>query len=190
LEKPYITNDIFKEKNFSETLLAAGDYESCTFINCNFSNTDLSGTHFTDSTFTDCNFSMAKLNKTALQNIQFTGCKLMGLHFDSCNSFLFEVHFDNCILNLSVFYALKLKNTIFKNSSLHEVDFTEADLSNAVFNHCDLTGATFDNTILENADFRTAYNYSINPGTNRIKKAKFSKTGLAGLLDQYDIVIE
>jgi hypothetical protein len=43
---------------------------------------------------------------------------------------------------------------------------------------------------LEKADFRTAFNYSINPETNRIKKAKFSKEGLNGLLDKYDIEIE
>jgi hypothetical protein len=37
---------------------------------------------------------------------------------------------------------------------------------------------------------RTSYNYSINPEVNRIKKAKFSTTGIAGLLHKYDIEIE
>jgi len=49
--------------------------------------------------------------------------------------------------------------------------------------------ATFDKTMLEKADFRTAYNYSIDPDNNRIKKAKFSQSGLGGLLHKYDIVI-
>jgi hypothetical protein len=43
---------------------------------------------------------------------------------------------------------------------------------------------------LEKADFRTSYNYSINPEVNRIKKAKFSTAGIAGLLCKYDIEIE
>jgi fluoroquinolone resistance protein len=59
-----------------------------------------------------------------------------------------------------------------------------------VFDNCDLSKASFDNTILEKADFRTAFNYSINPESNKIKKAKFSVSGIAGLLDKYDIHIE
>jgi fluoroquinolone resistance protein len=59
-----------------------------------------------------------------------------------------------------------------------------------VFEGCNMTAAIFDQTTLEKADLRTSYNYSIDPETNRIKKAKFSITGVAGLLDKYDIVIE
>ena len=86
--------------------------------------------------------------------------------------------------------AAKFYCSIFKNSILHEVDLAEADLSNAVFDNCDLKGTMFDNTIIEHADFRTAYNYSIDPAKNKIKKAKFSMAGLIGLMDKYDIVIE
>ncbi len=42
----------------------------------------------------------------------------------------------------------------------------------------------------EGVDFRTSFNYSIDPQLNRIKKAKFSLPGIAGLLDKYDIVID
>lgn len=73
---------------------------------------------------------------------------------------------------------------------MHEVDFVESDLSNAVFDNCDLRGAIFDKSILEKADFRTAYNYSINPENNRLKKARFSISGVAGLLDKYGIEIQ
>ena len=70
------------------------------------------------------------------------------------------------------------------------MDFSATDLSASNFANCDLSGAIFDNSILEKTDFRTAYNYSINPEINKIKKAKFSVSGIAGLLDKYDIVIE
>ena len=46
-----------------------------------------------------------------------------------------------------------------------------------------------DQTILEKADFRTAKNYSIDPEQNRLKKAKFSLSGVVGLLRKYDIVV-
>jgi hypothetical protein len=53
-----------------------------------------------------------------------------------------------------------------------------------------MANATFENTILEKADLRTSYNYLIDPEINRIKKAKFSKEGIVGLLHRYDIEIE
>jgi fluoroquinolone resistance protein len=84
----------------------------------------------------------------------------------------------------------KIKKTIFKNSQLQETDFAETDLTSAVFDNCNLTQAVFDHTTLEKADFRTSYNYSIDPEINRIKKAKFSILGVSGLLDKYDIDIE
>ena len=85
---------------------------------------------------------------------------------------------------------MNLKKTHFKNSSLHEVDFTRSDLSSALFDNCDLAKAIFDHTILEKADFRTSYNYSIDPEINRIKKAAFSLPAVTGLLTKYDIVIQ
>ena len=85
---------------------------------------------------------------------------------------------------------MKIKNTLFKNSTLHEVDFEEADLTAAVFDNCDFKGAIFENTIAEKTDFRSSYNYSMDPGLNRIKKAKFSVAAVIGLLDKYDIEIE
>jgi uncharacterized protein YjbI with pentapeptide repeats len=70
-----------------------------------------------------------------------------------------------------------------------QADFTETDLTEAKFENCDLSSATFENTILQKADLRTAYNYSIDPSINKLKKAKFSMTGIAGLLDKHDIEI-
>jgi uncharacterized protein YjbI with pentapeptide repeats len=78
----------------------------------------------------------------------------------------------------------------FKKCSLQEVDFTEADLSALVFDQCDLAGAIFESTVLEKADFRTAYNYSMDPEKNRLKKARFSLSGVAGLLNKYEILLE
>jgi uncharacterized protein YjbI with pentapeptide repeats len=98
--------------------------------------------------------------------------------------------FEDCQLNLSSFFKLKLKNTRFIKCSLHEVDFTEADLTSSVFENCDLQRTIFSNTILEKADFRTAFNYSIDPEVNRIKKAKFSLPGVLGLLSKYAIEID
>lgn len=189
MDTHYIEDKTFDKKDFSVTALQKGTYENCQFINCNFSNATLSYLSFTDCQFTGCNLSMAKTTKTAFTDVLFKDCKLLGVHFDDCNDFLFTVSFENCMLNLSSFYKRKLQKTIFKNCSLHEVDFTDADLSGTIFNHCDLLQAIFDNTVLEKADFRTAFNYALDPAKNRVKKARFSMAGIKGLLHQFNIEI-
>ena len=85
---------------------------------------------------------------------------------------------------------MKLKKTVYSKSQLVEADFAEADLTAAVFDRCDLERAVFDQTTLEKADFRTAFNYTIDPDANRIRKARFSLHGLPGLLSRYDIEID
>ncbi len=76
------------------------------------------------------------------------------------------------------------------NSELHDIDFTNADLSNIQFSRCDLSRSTFDQTLLEKTDFTTAIHFSINLEKNKVKKAKFAKDNLRGLLDSFDIIIE
>ena len=115
---------------------------------------------------------------------------MAGLRFDTCNQFGLSFNFNDCSLNHSVFYKIKIKNTVFNNCKLNEADFTGCDLTGSVFSKCNLERAIFENTILEKADLRTAFNYSIDPDANRIKKAKFSIGQIAGLLSKYDIIIE
>ena len=85
---------------------------------------------------------------------------------------------------------MNLKKAVFKDSQLQEVDFVEVDLTSALFQNCDLSGAVFERTLLEKADFRTSYNYTLDPEANRIRKAKFSSKEVLGLLDKFDIDIE
>ncbi|MDD5765134.1 MAG: pentapeptide repeat-containing protein [Candidatus Marinimicrobia bacterium] len=183
-------NEIFKEIDYTKNMLARDEYEKCAFVNCNFNNADLSSVIFRDCEFDNCDFSLAKMKGTELNNIKFSNCKLLGVHFDDCNDFLLSVSFKNCLLKLSTFYKLKLKMTKFDNCNLQETDFSETDLTGSVFTNCDLQKAMFDRTNLEKVDFRSAFSYSIDPEKNRIKKAKFSRMDIAGLLDKYDIEIE
>jgi uncharacterized protein YjbI with pentapeptide repeats len=133
---------------------------------------------------------LATIANTAFRDVTFKGCKMLGLQFDGCNQFGLSIQFQGCQLNLSSFYKLRLRNTKFNNCTLHEVDFTDADLTGVAFTNCDLLGAKFENTILEKTDFRTAHNYSFDPEINRVRKAKFSFSGIPGLLDKYQIDIE
>ncbi len=183
-------NKVFEKISFKEHILVKGVYEECTFKNCNFNSVDLSGITFRTCLFNNCDCSLTKLKNTILQDVRFVNSKLLGIQFNECNGFLLRLYFENCMLKLSVFYKLKLKNTVFTNCNLQEADFSEADMAGAAFENCDLLLATFMHTNLEKADFRSASNYSINPELNRIRNARFSIPGVTGLLTTYDIEIE
>jgi len=84
----------------------------------------------------------------------------------------------------------KLNKNRFRNSRITEADFTGSVLKDLSFINCDLQRSIFRNTNLEGVDFRSSFNYSIDPFSNRIKKARFSLSGIQGLLDKFDIEIE
>ncbi|HKK43661.1 MAG TPA: pentapeptide repeat-containing protein [Bacteroidales bacterium] len=188
--KEFFDEEKFENLNFQTKGLSPGDYDNCSFINCDFTRTDLSVINFLECEFIQCNLSLAKLTDTIFQDVRFLSCKLTGLHFDDCNKVIFSVTFDNCSLDVCSFYKLKMKGTCFRNSKIAESDFEETDLSSAIFDTCDLTKSLFNHTNLEKTNFRTAFNYSIDPELNNIKKAMFSLHGITGLLDKYDIDIE
>ena len=191
MSKAYVRDQKYGGENFATGGLNKGvEYESCVFTGCNFSAVDLSGMIFIDCHFEQCDLSMARLTNTSLQDVHFKGCKQLGLRFDECSKRILSFSFEACTLNLSVFFQLKLKGTQFRDCLLREVDFGACDLTNASFSGSDLHTATFDNTVLEGADFRTAFNFSIDPEINKVRKAKFSTQGLAGLLGKYQIVVE
>lgn len=180
----------FNKEDFTVNGLPKGDYENCTFNHCDFSSGNLSGINFINCEFIYCNISLAKLNQTSFRSVSFKNCKLLGLHFEHCNHFLFDVNFNNCMLNLASFYKLKMKKTKFINCEMNEVDFTETDLSEAVFDACDLMNTIFEKTNLEKADLRGAQYFSIDPENNKVKKAKVSQSNISGFLNKYDLSIE
>ena len=189
MQKNYITDQKYEKEDYTENQIEKADYEGCYFLNCNFSGIDLSDINFTDCEFIDCNLSSAKIIQTTFGDVLFKDCKMLGLHFENCNEFIFSARFDNCILNFCSFYKRKMKKTSFRRCSLQEADFTETDLTESNFDKCDLKDTKFENTILEKADLRTAFNYSIDPELNKIKKGKYSFPSVAGLLLKYDIII-
>lgn len=182
---------IFENESFEkQEILNQGEYDNCTFKNCSFSEQDLSNFTFLECTFEHCDLSSAKVNGTSFKDVRFFHCKLLGINFSESNPFLLSLHFEYCMLNYASFYQLKLAKMEIINCMLEEVDFSETILTATNFIECDLRGATFDQTNIEKADFTTSINYSIDPETNRIRKAKFSREGVIGLLAKYDLIID
>ena len=190
MERKYTEDGVFDKEDYTSDRLPAGDYENCQFSHCNFSNANLSECHFIECIFTGCNMGRTKLSKVSFRDTIFKDSKMIGLHFGDCNEFMLSMEFDHCILDYSSFDKLKLQQIKFMNCHMHESGFSETDLSGAFFSNCDLQGTKFEQCILEKADFSAAYNYSIDPESNRIRKARFSLNGIGGLLDKYEIVLE
>lgn len=64
-----------------------------------------------------------------------------------------------------------------------------ADLTNVIFDNCDLYRSEFDRAIANKADFRTSYNYTIDPSKTKLKKAVFALKELKGLLFKHDVIV-
>lgn len=180
----------FEKVLYFDKKVSNREFDGCIFKSCDFSNNTFMECVFIDCEFIDCNLSMVKLPASSLKTVTFTECKLLGIRFDECNDFLFSVSFRDCMLDYSWFTNKKMPKTPFINCSLKEVNFGAADLTAANFDQSNLQGAVFENTILIGADFTTAYNFRIDPEMNSLKKAKFSVSGIPGLLEKYDIRIE
>lgn len=186
----YIQNQEFKAVDFNESLLQAGDYESCTFTNCLFTSTLLAKINFINCHFESCDWSMAQLVQVAFREVEFVNNKFVGTSFEAVNPFLLLMKFKACHFQLSSFVGLAMPETKFENCRLQEVDFSESDLTKSQIIESDLSGCIFKNTILEAADLQSAFHFSIDPSQNKIKGARFSASNLSGLLDKYEIEIE
>ena len=98
--------------------------------------------------------------------------------------------FKKCLIGTANFSALDLRNTSFYECVIRDTYFKESNLMGTDFGKSDLAGSTFHNANLSKANLMGAINYSINPLTNKLTKAKFSKPEVLSLLDHLDIIIE
>lgn len=166
------------------------EFDEYHFQNCDFSAADLSKLRFANCLFERCNLSSAKLADTALQNVAFDECKLLGLQFTACRDMLFGVHFDQCQLRYASFAGRHMPGTPFLRCIIDEADFADADLSGAIFQECSLAGTVFQNTQLKGADLRTATGFIIDPERNQLRQARFSLSGLLGVVAKYELLVE
>ncbi|MDT0605912.1 pentapeptide repeat-containing protein [Croceitalea rosinachiae] len=190
MSKPFVADKHFKNEDFTQNPLARAVYEECVFEGCQFQNGFLDNQNFVDCTFRECDLSNTNVAYTLWNNVFFESCKLVGVAFDKSDPALMTIQFDKCNLTLAVFYGLTLHKTDFSGSNLSQADFTHTDLTEANFTDCNLDNTVFENTNLSKVNLSKAFNFNINPEVNTLKKARFSKEELIGLLKKHDIVIE
>ncbi|MDP4277678.1 MAG: pentapeptide repeat-containing protein [Bacteroidota bacterium] len=182
------TNTSFKQTDFTRTALD-NDYEACEFVNCSFSEIRFGKIGFENCRFVQCNFSLCRMDTTTWSDVQFIDCKMTGIDFSRCNPYTLSITFQHSQLQYAIFTALNLQGTTFTECNLQEADFSETNLKGAKFVECDLARTVFSSTNLEKADLSTSFNYIIDPVANRLRQAKFSREGLAGLVASFGIVL-
>jgi uncharacterized protein YjbI with pentapeptide repeats len=189
MDVSYIFDKEIKNRVFERDEMNFQEFESCTFDNCDFSLCNFIAVTFIDCRFNNCNFDGTKINHVAFRTVAFNNCKIREVNFSMCDKLIFEIHFNDCVLDFSKFYTLKLKETTFIDCSLVAVDFMSADLTEAIFENCDLYRSEFEKATIVKANLLTSYNYTIDPTKTKIKKAMFSLEGVKGLLYKHDIII-
>jgi fluoroquinolone resistance protein len=165
------------------------EFEKCTFRNLDFSGTSLRGASLTNCRFEACTLQGASFESAKLDDVYFDRSDVSLINFGQCSAFGFHVDFLECKLDSCSFFNQNLKKTRFVDCSLREAKFLKCDLTGAVFKNCNLELTLFASTSLVQADFSTAYNVSLDPDANTLKKTRFSLHSLPGLLTKYDILV-
>jgi len=179
---------LIEKRDFSQHPMEDIEFDTTEFRQCIFPN--LSGISFIDCLFTECNLSNTSVNNTVMQDIKFKDCKLIGINFYEVSDFGFALSFEGCILDYASFHNKKMNRSQFLDCKMHGVNFSMANLSKSTMANCDLMDSVFSATNLSSLDLTSVYNFSINPISNNVKKAKFSSASLSGLLDSFDIIID
>lgn len=187
-EKQY-RNEAFQNIDQGEGVIDKSDFEGCVFENCNFQQSVFSKCLFESCTFVRCNLGLIKIQDVQFQSTQYSRCKMIGIDWTGLG-LSFDMKFEDCVLDDSIFAGLDIRNIEMIRCKLRGVDFTDTNLTDAVFHESDFKEARFINTNLTKADFSGAFNYSIKPDLNNLKRTKFSLSGVIGLLEDLDIIIK
>ena len=184
----------FQDLNLDGNTLYEDEFTSCKFINCSFLETVFERCRFANSIFRDCDLSLSKITGSVFVDTSFEETKIIGVNWAQAdwteNPIGTPIKFYKSALNHSTFIGLKLKGLEVLNCTAVNVDFREADFSQADFSGSDLSDSLFLHTNLAGADLSQARNYSINPGLNNIKKARFSLPEAMSLLYNMDIILD
>lgn len=181
-----------EDESFSKNLefqLEGREFFDCEFSDIDISDKSLKSSKFLGCSFFKCNLSNASLTGASFRDCIFKECKLTGINWATLSS-LFDLEFNECQLNFSVFQGTDLKDFKFLRCGLKEADFSGADLQRASFYESDLSGAIFNQSDLRLCDFRGSLNIYLDPRENKIKKARFNASDALALLKAFEIELE
>ena len=188
-EKDSYYRETFSGLALSEETVKGVTFEECAFEDCSLITCRLEGCRFINCTFKGCILSAVVPMNSRFDEASFTNCKVIGIDWTRTAE-VRKLRFSDCQLNYSNFRFLDLPGLKMERCQVQDADFIEAKLKGASFARSDLEKSRFFKTDLSGADFRGAANYSIDPATNTLKKARFSLPEAIALLESLDIIIE
>lgn len=181
----------FKHLKLQETGMEGSKFENCNFDNCNFLGTYLDETSFDGCVFTNCRISLVKItNSTKMQNVRFEKCEILGVLFSKSKKVISPIHFDECHLKNCDFSDMKLNSSKFIKCLIEGSDFINSELKLASFKKSRLPDTTIQGCTLIDSNFLHASDFLINPAENKLFNAKFSASGLIGLVKTFGIKVE
>lgn len=169
-------------------------FQDCQFVNIRAPGAVFVNSQFTSCSFRSCDLSNAAWPESSIRDSVFASSKLTGSDFSVASWSAFSAaspnRFEECDLSYANFVSAITGKVVFARSRMTDTAFGMADLTGAAFDDCELANADFLHAILERCDFTTAHNFSIDPRSVRLRGARFSKHGLAGLVQSLGISIE
>ena len=184
-------DQMFKQIHLEQEEILSGEFTDCRFVKCSFESAVFSNCRFSSCTFLDCNMSLIRISGSSFPATRFEKSKLIGINWTLGNWSQSEFSqldgFFDCVISHGTFIGLEFIGIQINNCIAYEVDFREANLSKVNFRGTDLAKSLFGNTNLTEADLSQARNYQIDPGSNVLKKAKFSLPEAMALLYSMDI---
>jgi len=165
------------------------EFFECRFEGCKFLRTVFRRCRFEQCVFEKCDVSLLRVPESRFVGVRFLHAKLLGIDWTQAATPL-TLAFHGSNVSHSMFILLSLQKMEMVECVAREVDFTGTNLTRANLAKTDFLGSRFVDTNLEYADFSKAVNYSIDPRTNRLKKAVFSMPEAASLLSAFDVVLK
>jgi fluoroquinolone resistance protein len=143
-----------------------------------------------DQTFEKIDFTVKPLSKGDYDHCTFLHCNLSSINLSEIK--FVDCVFRGCNLSMAAVSATVFRDVRFADCKMLGMRFDQASAFgfSCLFEGCTLDHSSFYQMKIKKADLRTAFNYSIDPERNRMKKAKLALAGVRGLLGKYDIVIE
>lgn len=187
------TEQTFTSLDLDKVQLRDCEFYDCTFIRCSFVESVFYHVRFIGCCFQHCDLSMFGVPNSTFSETQFEESKVVGVDWTQADWPLtrlgIPLAFSKCAISYSTFLGLNLRGIKIRDCVALEVDFREADLTRADLKGTDLSESMFGSTILIEADLSSARNYSIAPGQNTLKGARFSLPEAVSLLYNMGIVL-
>jgi fluoroquinolone resistance protein len=105
----FICDQDFVDIDYSVVKLHKGTFDNVVFKNCLFNRLALNQFVFIDCSFIECDLSLISVKEATFRNVTFSRCKVIGVQFFHCNNIGLDLHFSECLLDHSSFYAKTMK---------------------------------------------------------------------------------